>query len=127
MERVQGIGGLFFRSKDPGMLADWYEQNLGVTRVPESYEDDPWRQNEGPTIFAPFPDDSDYYGGQDQDWMVNFRVADLDAMVEQLRAAAIEVEVDPESYPNGRFARLSDPESNPIQLWQPVDADATGS
>jgi len=51
--------------------------------------------------------------------MLNFRVANLDAMIAQLRGAGISIEVDPESYPNGRFARLSDPEGNPIQLWQP--------
>ena len=59
------------------------------------------------------------FGHPDQQWMVNFRVRDLDAMVSQLRAADVVVEVDPERYPNGRFARLADPDGNPIQLWQP--------
>jgi predicted enzyme related to lactoylglutathione lyase len=58
-------------------------------------------------------------------WMVNFRVANLDAMVTQLRAAGVSVEIDPEPYPNGRFARLHDPEGNPIELWEPAGRDST--
>ncbi len=73
-------------------------------------------------MLAPFPEDTEYFGAADQDWMINFRVPNLDAMVGQLRAAAIEVEVDPENYPNGRFARLRDPEGNPIQLWEPQES-----
>jgi glyoxylase I family protein len=73
------------------------------------------------TVFAPFPQDTAMFGRPEQQWMINFRVASLDAMVEQLRAAGIEVKVDPESYPNGRFAQLRDPEGNPIQLWEPQD------
>jgi predicted enzyme related to lactoylglutathione lyase len=122
MERVLGIGGLFFRARDPEGLAGWYEEHLGVNRVPQSYEEDPWRQEAGPTIFAPFAEDSEHPGGPGQSWMVNFRVRDLDAMVAQLRGAGIAVEVDPETYPNGRFAGLADPEGNPIQLWEEAGA-----
>jgi predicted enzyme related to lactoylglutathione lyase len=118
MEHVLGIGGLFFRSKDPDALAEWYERNLGIARVPTSYDDEPWRQQAGPTIFAPFAEDSDAFGRPEQTWMVNFRVQDLDALVRQLSDAGVDVEVDPTTYPNGRFASLRDPEGNPIQLWQ---------
>ena len=59
------------------------------------------------------------FGSGDRQWMINLRVRDLDAMVEQLRAGKIDVSVDPETYPNGRFARLHDPEGNPIELWEP--------
>jgi len=72
---------------------------------------------------APFPNDTDYFGDASRSWMINFRVSDLDAMVEELRASNIDVAVDPESYPNGRFARLHDPEGNPIELWQPKEAE----
>ena len=68
--------------------------------------------------FAPFPSDTDYFGNPSQAWMINFRVANLDRMVAQLRAKGIEVTLDPEIYPNGRFARLSDPEGNPIEFWE---------
>lgn len=119
MESVTGIGGLFFKSKDTKSLAQWYEKNLGIKLVPETYDEPPWMQEAGPTVFAPFSQDTDYFRKEDQQWMVNFRVRDLDAMVTQLQGADIEVEVDPEEYPNGRFARLHDPEGNPIELWEP--------
>ena len=119
MQHVTGIGGLFFRSKDPGALGQWYKERLGIDLVPADYSQKPWWQEAGPTVFAPFPHDTDYFGQPEQQWMINFRVRDLDAMVEQLRAAKIEVSVDAQTYPNGRFARLHDPEGNPIQLWEP--------
>ena len=119
MQHVTGIGGLFFRAKDPSSLGQWYKDNLGIDLVPTDYGQKPWSQEAGPTAFAPFPIDSDYFGNADKRWMINFRVRDLDAMVEQLRAVKIDVRVDPEIYPNGRFARLSDPEGNPIELWEP--------
>lgn len=118
-EKVMGIGGFFFRAADPKALSEWYERYLGVGRTPETYEQEPWRQDAGPTVFAPFPKDTKYFGADTQQWMINFRVRDLDAMVAQLKRARIEVEVDPQLYPNGRFARLKDPEGNPIQLWEP--------
>jgi glyoxylase I family protein len=121
VERVTGIGGLFFRSRDPGGLAAWYDQHLGVTPVPLTYGEPSWQQEAGTTVFAPFDAQSDHFGRDEQQWMVNFRVRDLDAMVAQLRAAGLTVEVDAEQYPNGRFARLNDPEGNPVELWQPED------
>ncbi len=119
MERVTGIGGMFFRAKDPDKLASWYNDNLGVSPVPDDYDHDPWKQEAGPTAFAPFDADTEYFGRSEQQWMINFRVRNLDAMVAQLRAAKIEVSVVEEEYPNGRFARLHDPEGNPIELWEP--------
>ena len=120
-ERVTGIGGLFFRSRDPEKLALWYQERLGVTTVGESYDDRPWVQQEGETVFAPFNQDSEMIGPREHTWMVNFRVDDLEAMVAQLREAGETVEVDPERYPNGLFADLRDPEGNGIQLWQPME------
>ena len=118
-ERVTGIGGFFFRAADPKALAAWYERHLGVNQTPTSYGAEPWRQEAGPTVFAPFKADTKYFGRATQQWMINFRVRDLDAMVAQLTGAGIAVDVDREVYPNGRFARLADPEGNPIQLWEP--------
>ena len=122
MQQVTGIGGFFFRSRDPGTLAAWYQERLGVKTVPESYEESPWRQEAGETVFAPFAQDSQMIGPPEHTWMINFRVEDLDAMVEQLRGAGETVKVDPTRYPNGWFAELRDPEGNGIQLWQPMDA-----
>jgi predicted enzyme related to lactoylglutathione lyase len=119
MEQVTGIGGFFFRAQNPDSLAQWYRDHLGINLVPADYETEPWSQAAGPTAFAPFEHDTEYFGRAEQQWMINFRVRDLDQMVEQLRAASLEVKVDPEPYPNGRFARLHDPEGNPIELWEP--------
>ena len=120
VEKVTGIGGFFFKAKDPKALADWYEKNLGVARTPMSKNMTPWQQEAGTTAFQPFPATTKYFGLETQQWMINFRVAHLDAMVGQLTAAGIKVEVDPQTYPNGRFALLHDPEGNPIQLWEPT-------
>ena len=120
MEKVTGLGGLFFRARDPEALAKWYRDNLGVDPVPSDYGEPPWTQQAGPTVFAPFAADTDYFGRPEQQWMVNFRVRDLDAMAAQLRANGAEVAIDPETYPNGRFARTHDPEGNPVELWEPA-------
>ena len=119
-ERVLVIGGLFFRSRDPKALSAWYQRHLGIDPTPTDYTARVWRQTAGPTVFAPFPADSKYFGSPQQAWMVNFRVRNLDAMAAQLRAANIAVEIDSKVYPNGRFARLHDPERNPIELWEPA-------
>ncbi len=120
MEKVAGIGGLFFRAHDPKALGNWYQQHLGIALTPTSEGGTVWQQEAGPTSFSPFPEKSGYFGNTSKDWMVNFRVHDLGKMVAQLRAAGIEVS-DPESYPSiGSFARLHDPEGNPIELWQPA-------
>ena len=119
-EKVLGIGGLFFRSRDPDALARWYEANLGIALTPTSYDGQAWRQEAGVTIFAPFKETTEYFA-RDRMWMVNFRVRDMAAMVAQLRANGITVKVDTTVYPNGRFARLQDPEGNPIELWEPKE------
>lgn len=124
MEKVTGIGGVFFRAKDPEKLAKWYADNLGVSLVPKSYDEEPWKQDAGPTVFSPFAADTKYFGpDMNQQWMINFRVRDLDAMVAQLRANGNEVEVNEEDYPNGRFARVYDPEGTPVELWEPGGVD----
>jgi len=124
MEKVTGIGGLFFRSREPETLARWYRDHLGISLIPTNYEEPGWEQQAGPTAFAPFPETTSYFGDSGKVWMVNFRVRNLEAMATQLSAAGIPVEIDPQVYPNGRFARLHDPEGNPIELWEPQGSDA---
>lgn len=119
-ERVTGIGGVFFRASDPKALAQWYQDHLGVFVLPQSKDDPVWNQQAGPTAFSPFPEKTNYFGDSTKQWMINFRVGDLDKMARQLEAAGIAVKVDPATYPNGRFARIHDPEGNPIELWQPM-------
>ena len=120
MERVDGFGGFFFRAKDPRGLAKWYADHLGVAPVPSDYNQEPWKQTAGWTAFAPFPADTKYFDAGRQ-FMLNFRVPNMLAMVHQLQEAGIEVKLDPKTYPNGWFAHLADPEGNPIELWQPKD------
>ena len=119
MEKVTGIGGFFFRAHDPKALGLWYQQNLGVSLIPSGPGDSAWEQEAGPTAFAPFPETTKYFGDPQKVWMLNFRVRDLAKMAAQLEAAGIAVKVDPETSSMGQFARLHDPEGNPIELWQP--------
>jgi glyoxylase I family protein len=124
VERVSGIGGFFFRARDPEGLARWYDRHLGVSLTPRDYGAASWTQEDRPTVFEPFPADTDYFRNPSKAWMLNFRVRNLEAMAAQLRSAGIAVDIDPQEYPNGRFARLVDPEGNPIELWQPEGASA---
>ncbi len=119
VERVTGIGGFFFRARDPEALSLWYQTHLGIDPVPSGPGQRPWTQQAGVTAFSPFAADTDYFGDAQKQWMLNFRVGDLPAMVAQLRAAGIEVTADAEPSPYGAFARLHDPDGNPIELWQP--------
>jgi len=118
MEKVLGIGGLFFKSQDPAALSAWYDKHLGINIAPTAYDQEVWQQQSGETVFAPFAQDSEYFGQATQQWMINFRVRDLDAMLAQLKDAGIAAVRDPQDYPNGNFARLHDPDGNPIELWQ---------
>lgn len=118
MEKVTGIGGLFFRSRNQAAMREWYATHLGIDPTPTDYDTPCWRSNGGPTVFEPFAHDTDYFGAKTQQWMINFRVRDLDAMMQQLRDAGIDVTFEGNE-PNGRFALLKDPEGNPIQLWEP--------
>src|SRR6266478_176479 len=123
MEKVTGIGGFFFRAKDPKALGLWYQQHLGISLIPSSEGDPVWEQEAGPTAFAPFPETSKYFGDAQKVWMLNFRVRDLDKMAAQLRAAGTEIKIYPPD-PTGRFARVHDPEGNPIELWKPAKPGA---
>ena len=113
MAGAVAIGGVFFRAKEPEALAVWYSTHLGIATGR-----DPWQQQAGPLVFAPFPADSDYFP-HDRQWMINFRVDDIDALIVALRAAGVSVETRAEWDGEwGRFARIHDPEGNPIELWQ---------
>ena len=113
MARVTGIGGIFFRSRDTKALGQWYETHLGIAEF--------WTQQAGFTVFSPFQQSSDYFPS-DKQWMINLRVDDLDGMIAQLKAAGIAIETRPDEWDRdetGRFARIHDPEGNPIELWEP--------
>jgi glyoxylase I family protein len=125
MHKVSGIGGFFFRASDPDALTAWYRDNLGIDPIPMAEGEPAWRQEAGETAFTSMEGVVDQFGQPDRQWAINFRVPDLDGMVEQLRAAGTEVTVDPTSYSMGRFASLTDPEGNPIQLWEPAADDGS--
>ena len=121
MEKVLGFGGLFIRSQNPEAMAKWYETHLGILPVPTSAEGQVWMQQAGPTVFSPFKADTDYFAA-DKQFMLNFRVGNLDKMLAQLREAGIEITQEMEMEGIGRFARIHDPEMNPIELWEPAGA-----
>ena len=117
MERVLGIGGTFMRATAPQALAAWYRDCLGLDMDAHGQ----WEQAAGPTVFAAFDADTDYFGSRAQQTMLNFRVADLDGMLAQLRASGADVGDGVQEMDGfGRFAWVTDPEGNRIELWQPV-------
>ena len=116
---VTGIGGLFFRARDPEALKLWYCEHLGVGCGDWGM----WDQQAGTTVFSPFPADTDHFPA-DRQWMLNLRVDEIDQLLGNLRAAGIDVITKDEwNDPSvGRFARIHDPEGNPIELWEPPAA-----
>jgi predicted enzyme related to lactoylglutathione lyase len=118
MERVQGIGGVFFRARDPDALKRWYGEHLGIDL--EDYGTTFTAAAGDQTVWAPFADDTLYFGSREQQSMVNYRVGDLDAMVAQLRAAGVDVDAHLEEHEYGRFAWATDPEGNRFELWEPI-------
>lgn len=124
---VTGLGGFFFRARDPAAMRDWYREVLGVGNGcgegPGDRPDWAWSPEPGPIVFEPFKADSDYFAA-DSAYMLNLRVSDLDSLLEQLnaRGVAIETRAEWDNQGIGRFARIHDPEGNPIELWEPPAA-----
>ncbi|MFJ9543680.1 VOC family protein [Streptomyces sp. NPDC101225] len=117
MERVLGIGGYFLRAADPAALSAWYRDCLGL----DTDDHGLWHQETGPTVFAAFASETDYFGSRDQQTMLNFRVRDLDAMLAQLRAKGADVAEETQEMDGvGRFGWVTDPEGRRIELWQPA-------
>lgn len=117
MQKITGIGGLFFRAKDPEALTKWYADNFGIVN---DVNGEPWTQVGGMTVFQPFEKDSDYFP-KEQSVMWNFRVDDLDAMIEQLKANGVKVDEQRQDESYGKFAWCYDPEGNKIELWQTLE------
>ena len=122
MEQVIGIGGIFFKVRDPAKMAAWYREHLGIpiedghAEFPLSTPDQP--SEIGRTVWSLFPPDTDYFGPSAAPFMINYRVANLERMLEQLRNAGIPIE-KVEDYDYGRFAWITDPEGHRIELWEP--------
>jgi len=125
MERVTGIGGVFFKSKDPKKLFAWYERHLGLKGDSSSggtYVSFQWRDDhggDGMTAWSIFPDTTTYFEPSRANLMINYRVADLDALLEVLRQEGVEIDPKREDADYGRFAWIMDPDGNRIELWEP--------
>jgi len=123
MKRVTGIGGIFFKAKDPDKLREWYRQHLGIES--ESYggfafqwSDDP-KKDGGQTIWSVFPDSSKYFDPSTQPFMINFRVANLEELVNALQTEGVDVKANTEDSEFGKFGWVMDPEGNRVELWEP--------
>ena len=122
MKRVTGIGGIFFKAKDPAALINWYRDVIGlqiedwggVVLRPEAMAAHPGAA----TVFSPFKADTKYFEPSTKDFMINFAVDDLDAILANCAKHGVEAKVMPEE-PNGKFAHISDPEGTRIELWEP--------
>lgn len=122
-ERVTGIGGIFFKAKDPLALAEWYRTHLGIdvrgTRATFEWREPNEPTSGGLTVWAVFPDTTSYFSPGSAEFMVNYRVTNLDRMVAQLRARDVVVEPRISEEAAGRFTWVVDPEGNRIELWEP--------
>ena len=123
MEKVDGIGGFFFRSKNPDKLAKWYEDNFGINVVPSDYDTPGWRSEAGTTVFAPFKEDTTYFGDMKNQWMINFRSRTSTLWPRSLKRRAPRWTSILKNIRTDGSPQLFDPEGNPIQLWQPGGKD----
>lgn len=125
-KKVSGIGGIFFKTKDPAKMKDWYSQHLGL--VTNEYgsvfefirADKPGQK--GYLQWSPFDEKTEYFKPSEKEFMINYRVENIEALVEELKANGVNVLDEIESYEYGKFVHILDPENNKIELWEPVDS-----
>ena len=125
MKKVTGIGGIFFKCKDPKKMNEWYKTHLGLntTEWGVTFE---WRQAEDPTKkgstqWSPFAGTTKYFEPSAKDFMINYRVADMEALVEELKKEGVTIVDKIEDSDYGKFVHIIDLEGNKIQLWEPKD------
>lgn len=131
MKRVTGIGGIFFKCKDPEEIKKWYNDHLGIKT--DQYggvfvwreQDDPERK--GYTAWSPFSDNSKYFFPSKKDFMFNYRVENLEKLLAVLKKEGVEIVGEIEEHEYGKFGWIMDPEGNKIELWEPVDSKLTGT
>ena len=126
-KKVTGIGGIFFKCKDPNSLKEWYNKNLGLNtdKYGTTFE---WRltdnqQQKGYLQWAPFKETTSYFKPSEKDFMINYRVSNMDRLLEQLKAAGIVPLDSVEKVSYGKFVHIMDPEGNKIELWEPNDTE----
>lgn len=124
-KRITGIGGVFFKTKHPDQIKDWYNKHLGfdTDQYGTCFE---WRQaddgkKKGFSQWSPFQDTTEYFKPSEKEFMINYRVEDLEWLVEELKKEGVNVLDEIESFDYGKFVHILDPEGNKIELWQPVD------
>jgi predicted enzyme related to lactoylglutathione lyase len=127
MKRVTGIGGIFFKCKDPNKVKDWYKKHLGLDtdQYGTNFE---WREGadatkKGFTQWSPFSETTTYFGPSDQEYMINYRVENLEQLVEQLKAEGVTIADEIETFEYGKFVHIIDLEGNKIELWEPNDEE----
>lgn len=127
MKKVTGIGGIFFKCKDANNVKEWYKTHLGfdVNEFGASFE---WRQDDDPTKkgstqWSPFGDSTKYFEPSTKDFMINYRVENLESLVEQLRIEGVTILDNIETYDYGKFIHILDVEGNKIELWEPNDSE----
>jgi predicted enzyme related to lactoylglutathione lyase len=125
MKKVTGIGGIFFKAKDPKKMTEWYQKHLGLNTNPygatfEWYEGDD-STKKGQTQWTPFPETTKYFDPSQKDFMINYRVDNLEALVEEFQKEGVTVLDKIETVSYGKFVHILDGEGNKIQLWEPID------
>ena len=126
MKKVTGIGGIFFKSQDPEKMRDWYSKHLGLDNSPYGTNFE-WVQREdstkkGSTVWSPFKETTKYFEPSTKEFMINYIVEDLEALVEQLKTEGVTIVDEIEASDFGKFVHIIDLEGNKIQLWQPNDS-----
>lgn len=124
MKKVTGIGGIFFKCKDPEKIKEWYKTHLGLNTDPYGAKFE-WRQEgdsnqKGYTLWSPFPGTTKYFEPSSRDFMINYRVENLEALVEELKKEGVTVLDKIETYEYGKFVHILDVEGNKIELWEPA-------
>ena len=124
-KRVTGIGGIFFKSENPTEIKDWYKNHLGLNT--DDYGCTFWWKdtdgNDASTQWSPFKNDTTYFEPSKKDFMMNFRVHDLKALLEELKKEGVTVIGDIQEYDYGKFGWILDPDGNKIELWEPIDSE----
>jgi predicted enzyme related to lactoylglutathione lyase len=125
MKRVTGIGGVFFKSKDPKKITEWYQKHLGLDTNPygatfEWYES-PDSTKKAQTQWTPFPESTKYFEPSQQDFMINYRVENLETLVEELKKEGVTIVDKIEAFDYGKFVHILDGEGNKVQLWEAID------
>ena len=127
MKRVTGIGGVFFKCKDPKKMTEWYKTHLGLDTNPYGATFQ-WYEGEGgtkkaQTQWSPFPETTKYFEPSTKDFMINYRVENLEALIVQLKAEGVAIVDKMETYDYGKFVHILDAEGNKIELWEPAEKD----